>query len=99
MTTYFITRHPGALAWAKLNNLAYDIHTEHLVSLDQLKKGDTVIGTLPINMVYQLNQKSVRYVHLSLEIPANLRGVELSAEQLQQCQATLEEFWVSKPQL
>lgn len=96
MTTYFITRHPGALQWAEQSQLHYDVHLEHLLSLSVLNTGDTVVGTLPINMVYQLNQKGVSYVHLSLEIPPALRGIELTAEQLNSCKATLEKFEVYK---
>lgn len=96
MTTYFITRHPGALAWAKQKQLSYDIHQEHLHCIADFKLGDTVIGSLPINLVYKLNQQGVRYLHLSLELPRNLRGIELSAEQLNECQAELEEFHVTQ---
>ncbi|MFV5525595.1 CRISPR-associated protein Csx16 [Acinetobacter variabilis] len=96
MTTYFVTRHPGAVAWAKSVELQYDVHLEHLMSLEQVQAEDVVIGTLPINMVYALNRKSVRYIHLSLNIPPTLRGMELNVEQLKQCQATLEEFTVEK---
>jgi len=35
-------------------------------------------------------------LHLSLKIPPHLRGVELDIEQLKVCQATLEEFVVTK---
>lgn len=96
MTTYFITRHAGALAWAKQQNLSFDIHLEHLLNLEQLQAGDVIIGTLPINLVYQLNLKHVRYTHLSLNIPSHLRGIELSTTQLDECQATLEEFFVQR---
>lgn len=96
MTTYLITRHPGAIEWFKQQGIAFDQHFTHLQNINQLQVGDTVIGTLPINLVHQLNQLGVSYLHLSLQIPASLRGQELSAEQLQQCQAQVEEFWVSK---
>ncbi len=96
MTTYFITRHPGALQWAAQNQLHYDVHAEHLLCFSDIKEGDTVVGTLPINMVYQLNQKNVSYVHLSLQIPPSLRGIELTAEQLNGCKASLEKFEVKQ---
>lgn len=92
MTTYFITRHDGALDWAKENNVQFDIHLTHLSDNVTLKAGDVVIGTLPINIVYKINQMGVRYVHLSLELPADLRGVALSYKQLLACQASLEAF-------
>ena len=96
MTVYFVTRHPGALQWAKQNHLEFDIHLEHLTDLNSLHAQDIVIGTLPINMVYQLNCKDIRYIHLSLEIPPQLRGVELDTQQLNACKAILEEFVVQK---
>lgn len=96
MTTYFITRHPGALQWAISHHVAFDVHLEHLIALDTLESGDVVIGTLPINIVYRINAHGVRYLHLSLEIPPQLRGVELDVAQLKTCKATLEEFFVTK---
>lgn len=96
MTTYFVTRHIGALQWAASTGLAFDQHVEHLLDLDQLQQNDVVIGTLPIHLVYALNQRGVRYLHLSLDIPPQWRGVELDVHQLQACDATLEEFQVNK---
>lgn len=96
MTTYFVTRHPGALQWAATNQVAFDVHLSHLDDLSNLEMGDVVIGTLPINIVYQINQLGVRYIHLSLEIPPSLRGVELDIAQLNACKATLEEFVVTQ---
>lgn len=96
MTTYFVTRHAGALKWAKLKKLQFDVHLLHLSNFDQLQANDIIIGTLPINIVYELNRRAVRYVHLSLDIPAELRGAELTAEQLDMCKAQLEEFTVQK---
>ncbi len=96
MATYFVTRHSGALLWADANQVAFDAHLLHLDDLSCLQKGDVVIGTLPINIVYQINQMGVRYIHLSLQIPPSLRGVELDAHQLNACQAMLEEFTVAK---
>lgn len=96
MMTYFITRHPGAVQWANAHNVSFDVHLEHLLSLDKLQSGDVVIGTLPINLISQINAMSVRYIHLSLQIPPELRGVELTVEQLKQCYATLKEFQVTK---
>lgn len=96
MTTYFITRHVGALDWAKANDVHFDVHLPHLLNVDELKSGDVIIGTLPINIISQINELGVRYIHLSLDIPPQLRGVELTVEQLNECQATLEEFYVKK---
>lgn len=94
MTTYFVTRHQGAIDWAKASNVQFDVHLTHLGDDIVLKSGDTVIGTLPINIVYDINQLGVRYLHLSLDMPAHLRGLELNAEQLLACNASLQEFVV-----
>jgi len=96
MTRYFITRHLGAAAWAEQNHVHFDLHLTHLNDIEALQKNDMVIGTLPINIVAILNRKGIRYVHLSLKIPAELRGIELTAQQLDACQATLEEFEVKQ---
>lgn len=93
MTTYFVTRHQGAIDWAKASNVQFDVHLTHLGDDIILKSGDTVIGTLPINIIAQINAMGVRYIHLSLTIPPHLRGVELNVDELNECQATLEEFW------
>lgn len=96
MTTYFITRHLGALDWAKKNGVDFDVHLTHLNDDMPLKAGDVIIGTLPINIIAQINAMGVRYIHLSLTIPPHLRGVELNVDELNECQATLEEFLVKK---
>lgn len=94
MTTYFITRHLGALDWAKQNGVDFDVHLIHLNDDMPLKVGDVIIGTLPINIIAKINATGVRYIHLSLTIPSYLRGVELSVKQLDECQASLQEFEV-----
>lgn len=96
MTIYVITRHLGALDWVKSKGIYFDIHLEHLMSLNDLQSGDIVIGTLPINIVSKINEMGVRYIHLSLEIPIHLRGMELTMEQFENCNVTLEEYSVTK---
>lgn len=92
ITIYFVTRYAGALAWAVQNQLHFDYHLEHIKSITLLKDGDIIIGTLPINIVYALNSQVVRYIHLALQIPAELRGQELSVGQLTQGQAMLQKY-------
>jgi CRISPR-associated protein Csx16 len=36
MTVYFITRHKGALEWAKEEHVHYDVHFTHLANFDEL---------------------------------------------------------------
>lgn len=96
MAIYFITRHLGAIQWADANHIDYDEHLTHLDNMSRLKAGDVVIGTLPINIVYELNQLGVRYKHLSLNIPPHLRGVELDVEALKACNAHIKEYAVTQ---
>jgi CRISPR-associated protein Csx16 len=94
MTTWFISRHPGAIAWASLQGLQVDRHIAQL-ELEQLKAGDTVIGSLPVNLVAEVCARGARYLNLSLDLPAHLRGQELSQTQMSECNARLETYTVS----
>jgi len=95
MTTFFVTRHPGALDWAQEQNIVFD---EHVVHLDPAKvgPGDTVIGSLPVHLAAEVCARGARYLNLSLDLPAGLRGRELDAGTLEACAARIEEFTVRK---
>ena len=93
MTTYFVTRHPGALDWAAEEGLAVDVMLAHL-DPETIQPGDTVIGTLPIHLAAQICQRGGRYLHLSLEVPPEQRGRELTAADLHQFGARLEAYRV-----
>ena len=96
MTTYLVTRHQGAVDWATHSGFAFDTHLTHLPDELTLQTGDVVAGSLPINIVADLCEKGVTYLHLSLRIPENLRGVELTQEQLDNLDARLEAFDVRR---
>ncbi len=96
MTTYLVTRHQGAVEWINYMGHDYDSHLSHLHDMESLQSGDTVIGSLPINMVAELCERGVNYLHLSLRIPEELRGKELTGEQLANLDAKLERFEVKK---
>ncbi|MDP5131954.1 MAG: CRISPR-associated protein Csx16 [Paraglaciecola sp.] len=93
MTTFFISRHPGAINWIKQQGITIDRWETHL-DLADVKSGDRVVGTLPIPMVAALNQKGATYLHLNVAVPASLRGQELSEETLDVLGATLQAFRV-----
>lgn len=92
--TWFVSRHPGAIEWAKRCQIPVDQWVPHL-SLHLVRQGDTVIGSLPVNLAAQVCALGARYGHLSLELPANLRGKELSADQLDDLHAHIEWFQVA----
>jgi CRISPR-associated protein Csx16 len=91
MTTFFISRHPGALDWITRQGIAFDRHEAHL-DLAAVKPGDIVIGTLPVNLAAEVCALGAAYVHLSLRMAAKDRGRELSAEELDGCEAMLQRY-------
>jgi CRISPR-associated protein Csx16 len=95
MTTFFISRHPGALDWAAEEGLAVDARLAHL-DPETIQPGDVVIGTLPIHLAARVCERGGRYLHLSLELPPEQRGRELSAADLRRCGARLEEYRVTR---
>ncbi len=95
MTTFFVSRHPGAAAWAQAQGLAVDRLVVHLDPVE-VGAGDTVIGTLPVNLAAAVCARGARYLHLSLDLPAERRGRELSAADMAACGARLEEYRVQK---
>lgn len=91
----FVTRHAGALAWAHAQGLVAAIRVAHL-DVGRLKPGDTVIGTLPVHLAAEVCARGARYLHLVLDLPVHLRGVELTAEQMNQYGARIEPFEVRR---
>jgi CRISPR-associated protein Csx16 len=99
MTTWFITRHPGALEWAKTQGISFDRHCPHLTDVNlyqEIVAGDAIIGSLPVHLVAIICQRGAAYYNLTLDLPALLRGKELSAEELATCNARLESYLVTK---
>ena len=92
MPRYFITRHPGALDWARRHGHVFEVHLSHLPEDQVLHAGDVVAGTLPVNKAADLHAAGVVYWHLSLDLPESMRGRELSADDLDACGARLERF-------
>lgn len=95
MTTFFVSRHPGATVWAAQQGLAVACVLAHLDPA-VVGPGDTVIGTLPVNLAAVVCDRGARYLHLTLDLPPDWRGRELSAAQMTACGARLEEYRVEK---
>lgn len=91
MTTYFISRHPGAVAWARRQGFPIDRVIGHL-DPEILAPGDFVLGTLPVHLAAAVCARGARYFHLSLALPAEWRGRELSDEELGALGARLQEY-------
>ena len=97
MTTWFITRHPGARDWAEHEKLAIDRYCAHL-DPQEVQAGDSVIGSLPVHLAGAVCQRGARYFNLSLDLPASARGKELNAHELDTFKARLEEYHVTPRQ-
>lgn len=95
MTTYFVSRHPGAHEWAEQKGIVIDRQIDHL-DVDAIKPDDVVIGSLPVNLAARVCERGGRYLHLSLELPAALRGKELSTFELSELGAEIEEYLIKR---
>lgn len=95
MSTIFVTRHPGARAWAEQEGVSVDTMVEHL-ELSAILPGDVILGTLPVHVAAAVCERGARYFHLSMDIPATRRGTELSTEDMRTFDARLEEYVITK---
>ncbi|MDG4605661.1 MAG: CRISPR-associated protein Csx16 [Candidatus Contendobacter sp.] len=93
MTTLFISRHPGAREWAAEEGIVVDAVIAHL-DVETIRPGDMVFGTLPVHLAARVCERGGRYLHLSLELPPDWRGWELSAADLRRFGARIEEYRV-----
>jgi CRISPR-associated protein Csx16 len=64
--------------------------------VDLIKNGDQVLGTLPVSIAAEICDKGARYFHLILDLPPELRGQELSAQDMKKAEAKLKEYEVRK---
>ncbi len=95
MSVYFVSRHPGAREWAAQAGIAVDEVIAHL-DVAQVLSGDVVIGSLPVNLAAKVCARGARYLHLSLDLPAEARGIELTAEAMRRYGARVEEYRVER---
>ena len=95
MTTYFVSRHTGAADWAASEGFPVDTLLTHF-DVDCIQLGDRVLGTLPVNLVADVIERGGEYFHLTLELPAAMRGKELSAEDMRSFGARLEAYTVRR---
>jgi len=95
MTTWFISRHLGAIEWIKQQNIQIDRFESHL-DTSLVQAGDVVIGTLPIHLVAEICQKGAKFYFLSVNVKPEQRGTELTAQQLVEQGCTLQAFHIQK---
>ncbi|GAB1384643.1 hypothetical protein MASR1M50_29640 [Burkholderiales bacterium] len=95
MTTWFVSRHPGALQWMRRHGPSFDRHVTHLAAAD-VQPGDRVYGTLPVPMACEVCERGATYFHLSVPLPETARGSELSVDQLEVFGTNLQRFDVRR---
>ena len=93
--TWLISRHKGAIDWVKAHDLSIDRWVPHL-DPDDVNAGDTVIGSLPVNLAAAICKRGARYFHLSVVVPATLHGQDLSAAEMMDISAKLQAFHVEE---
>ncbi|AIL32869.1 CRISPR-associated protein Csx16 [Basilea psittacipulmonis] len=96
MTTWFISRHPGAKAWVKRKGISIDRWCDHLSDIRDIQAGDVVMGTLPIHLAGEVCARGATFYFLSIEILPHQRGQELTADDLNNGQARLIKYFVKK---
>ena len=84
VTTTLVTRHQGTREWVERLGLAVDRSIGHLddQTLAAIHPGDCVIGTLPAHLAAAGCERGAEYHSIAVDVPLNLRGLELSADQL-----------------
>lgn len=98
MKYWFVSRHTGAIEWAKEEGLVpLDQELVETPSIDpeqDVREGDVVMGTLPVHLAAQVCAQGARYLHLAMEIPDQWRDLELTPQQMRSFSARLQEFVV-----
>jgi CRISPR-associated protein Csx16 len=94
VTTYFVSRHSGATEWAAQQGIVVDKRVIHL-DVAEIVPGDIVMGTLPVHLAAKICARGGRYLHLTLEIPAEMRGRELTAAEMRDLGARIEEYRIT----
>jgi len=95
MSIWFVSRHAGAVEWARQQGLMVDHLVSHL-DPEQVQPGDTVVGSLPVHLAAVVCDRGARYMHLEMDVPQAMRGRELSAEEMAACNARLNQYNVEK---
>lgn len=95
MTTWLVTRHPGAVMWAAKSGIQAENHgIVQSLDISLVADGDKVVGTLPIHLVDEVIKRGGSYFHIAMELPEEARGKELTEKQMRSYNARLEQYYV-----
>jgi CRISPR-associated protein Csx16 len=92
---YLVSRHPGAVAWMRPRVPDQPVQVlSHLAADFRPAAGDRVYGVLPLAWVERIHRDGAQAWLLEIDLPAQWRGRELSAAQLDALQARLVRYAV-----
>ena len=94
MKTICVTRHEGTVKLLKEMDIRVDEVVSHL-DIDVVEDGDIVVGVLPVHIAAKVCEKNAKFYAVSLDLPEELRGIELSYEQVKGLGISIKEFYVS----
>jgi CRISPR-associated protein Csx16 len=89
---YLISRHAGAIEWLTETINQPCTLIDHLTEEMEFKNNDWVIGTLPLTKIATICTQGAKFFLLEVEVPKELRGIDLSKEQLIELGAQLTEY-------
>ena len=81
MRVAIVSRHESTIKFVKVMFKDATVF-EHISDVDMLKDFDLIIGNLPLPLVAKLKEMGKRFVMISLNIPRELRGKELTLDEL-----------------
>lgn len=95
---YFVSRHNGAKEWAEKQGMKIDEIQAHIDAnfVEKLHDGDLVVGNVPMQFVADICAKGARYIHLTVNVPAEWRGRDLSCADMEALNPLLEEYQVTR---
>lgn len=81
MEILIVTRHPGAIAFINSRGFVGE-QCEHFVP-EMVHSGMVVVGILPVHLISHVLERGGRFIQVILpDIPPDMRGVELTPEQM-----------------
>jgi CRISPR-associated protein Csx16 len=97
MASYLVTRHGGAVEWARRHGIdaEWKPHFE-VADLAGVRPGDRVLGPLPVQIIAEVNARGGHYFSIEMQLAAGERGRELSADDMDRLGAGLVEYRVER---
>jgi CRISPR-associated protein Csx16 len=97
MASYLVTRHAGAVEWARRQGIVAEWRPHfEAADLAGVSPGDAVIGPLPVQLIAEVNACGGRYLNIEMQLGAGERGRELSADDMERLGARLIEYRVAR---